>query len=73
MGIGTIPIVRRHTLRTRRQQWSWVRAFVELVATWRRRSYDRQELAMMRDDELRDVGLRRYDALLEAHKPFWRA
>jgi uncharacterized protein YjiS (DUF1127 family) len=39
----------------------------------RRRSCDRQTLLAADERSLRDMGLTRYDALYEAHKPFWRA
>jgi uncharacterized protein YjiS (DUF1127 family) len=39
---------------------------------WRRRLRDRRALAAMSDRSLRDIGLTRYDAAVEADKPFWR-
>jgi uncharacterized protein YjiS (DUF1127 family) len=33
---------------------------------------DRRALAAMSDRSLRDIGLTRYDAAVEADKPFWR-
>jgi uncharacterized protein YjiS (DUF1127 family) len=49
------------------------RNLLTLFDTWRQRSRDRQVLAMMNERELHDLGIKRYDALQEAHKPFWRA
>jgi uncharacterized protein YjiS (DUF1127 family) len=49
--------------------WRRARAVVNV---WRQRLRSRQELVMLDDRALRDVGLTRYDALQEARKPFWR-
>jgi uncharacterized protein YjiS (DUF1127 family) len=73
MSNGTIAMVRRRALRTQHRRRNRVRNFIALLETWRQRSRGRQELAMMRDDELRDIGIGRYEALFEARKPFWRA
>ncbi|MEM7194164.1 MAG: DUF1127 domain-containing protein [Pseudomonadota bacterium] len=43
------------------------------VRTWRQRSMQRQALREMTDHQLRDIGISRRDALLEADKPFWLA
>ena len=42
------------------------------IARWRRRAYDRAELASLSPRELRDIGLSPGDALHETAKPFWR-
>ena len=42
------------------------------LGEWRRRLRDRRALAAMSDRSLRDIGITRFDALQEAHKPFWR-
>lgn len=44
-----------------------------VMALWRRRWRDREALMRMGDRDLKDIGLRRYDAYQEARKPFWRA
>jgi uncharacterized protein YjiS (DUF1127 family) len=59
--------------RTLRRQRCRARSLLALLDTWRQRSRDRQVLAMMNERELHDLGIKRYDALQEAHKPFWRA
>jgi uncharacterized protein YjiS (DUF1127 family) len=59
--------------RALRRQRCRARGLFTLLDTWRQRSRDRQTLAMMNERELRDFGIKRYDALHEAHKPFWRA
>lgn len=46
---------------------------IALVNEWRRRARGRRELAALCDRCLRDIGATRYDADLEARKPFWRA
>jgi uncharacterized protein YjiS (DUF1127 family) len=46
---------------------------IALIGEWRRRSRGRRELAAMGDRALQDIGVTRYDAYREAHKPFWRA
>jgi uncharacterized protein YjiS (DUF1127 family) len=48
-------------------------ALLDLIRTWRRRAYERQMLAGMNDQLLRDIGITRCDAMNEASKPFWRA
>jgi len=45
----------------------------ERIATWRRRSRERETLAHMTDIDLADLGISRVDAEIEAAKPFWRA
>jgi uncharacterized protein YjiS (DUF1127 family) len=59
--------------RALRRQRSRARSFIALLGTWRQRSRDRQDLAMMTERELRDLGIKRHDALYEVRKPFWRA
>lgn len=63
------------------QGWRWRalhwhrrgdRGWIALVKTWRRRMQDRQILATMDEQSLRDIGITRYDAFYEASKPFWR-
>lgn len=44
-----------------------------LLAEWRCRARTRRGLAALRDRCLRDIGVTRYDAYREMHKPFWRA
>ena len=43
-----------------------------LIATARRRSRERAELAMMEDRDLRDFGSSRATLAFELNKPFWR-
>jgi uncharacterized protein YjiS (DUF1127 family) len=43
------------------------------IGVWRRRLRSRQELEALSDTTLRDIGISRYDAQRETHKPFWMA
>jgi uncharacterized protein YjiS (DUF1127 family) len=43
------------------------------VAEWRRRMHSRHELDGFSDLTLRDIGLTRCGAQVEASKPFWMA
>jgi len=40
---------------------------------WNRRRHDRRTLAELDDHLLRDIGIDRHQALVEASKPFWEA
>lgn len=44
----------------------------DALAAWRERSRTRAQLARLDDRMLKDIGLSRSDAGLEARKPFWR-
>jgi uncharacterized protein YjiS (DUF1127 family) len=45
---------------------------VDAVLLWQERARQRHMLAMMDDHLLRDIGLDRSAARVEAEKPFWR-
>jgi uncharacterized protein YjiS (DUF1127 family) len=60
----------RHGLRRRDHS---KRDWIALFKLWWRRARDREDLATMNDQSLRDIGITRYDAWHEARKPFWRA
>ena len=56
----------------------WIRSGVrvleracDLLLTWQERSQQRQQLEMLNDHMLRDIGLSRADILAEATKRFW--
>ena len=49
------------------------KALLDVIRLWRRRAYERQTLAGLSDQMLRDIGVTRCDAMNEASKPFWRA
>jgi uncharacterized protein YjiS (DUF1127 family) len=61
---ATLPMGVRHESR-------W-RLAARLIALWRRRAQERQELTAMDERDLRDIGISRLDARREADKPFWR-
>jgi uncharacterized protein YjiS (DUF1127 family) len=46
---------------------------VALLQEWRRRARSRNELAVLCDRCLRDIGATRYEVYREINKPFWRA
>lgn len=46
---------------------------VERVELWSERHRQREALAALDGDALKDIGLSRADAAREADKPFWRA
>jgi uncharacterized protein YjiS (DUF1127 family) len=48
-------------------------AALDLLIGWQQRYVERQELAMLDDRQLKDLGLTRGDIAAEADKPFWRA
>ena len=48
------------------------RELLGLVALWRQRARQRSQLARLDDALLKDIGLTRCDAEMEAAKPFWR-
>jgi len=48
--------------------WRWFNA----VENWLTRRRGRQDLSLLDDRMLKDVGISREEALWEARKPFWR-
>jgi uncharacterized protein YjiS (DUF1127 family) len=54
----------------RLSRWSKV---MRCIAEWRARARSRNELMTLSDRTLLDIGVSRYDADLEASKPFWMA
>jgi len=49
-----------------------VSAVGQLLATWRRRARERQELARLDHRTIRDLGISPTEIQFEANKPFWR-
>lgn len=47
-------------------------AFNQILATWRRRTRERHELAHLDHRTLRDLGMSPSEVQFEANKPFWR-
>jgi len=50
-----------------------VSTLLDAVALWSERRRERRQLMEMPDHLLRDIGITRVDAFVEADKPFWRA
>lgn len=50
----------------------WVLAILDRLALWQERAAGRHQLAQMSDRDLKDMGISRAEANLEARKPFWR-
>ncbi|HEU5294682.1 MAG TPA: DUF1127 domain-containing protein [Burkholderiaceae bacterium] len=48
-------------------------SFTALLRHWLRRSHTRSSIAELDDRMLRDIGLTRYDVLVESRKHFWQA
>jgi uncharacterized protein YjiS (DUF1127 family) len=72
------PMSRSFVLKPRRASFrekSGRRILTSLVytlGTWLIRRDGRQELSSLDDEQLKDIGISREDALREASKPFWR-
>jgi uncharacterized protein YjiS (DUF1127 family) len=49
----------------------FLRQLGNYLRKWRHRALSRHELMTLDDRELRDIGLTRIDAEIEAGKPFW--
>jgi uncharacterized protein YjiS (DUF1127 family) len=69
MAMAAVYQIHRAAVQRRREIRIWVAA----IDRWWRRSREREILTTMSDRELKDIGITRYDAQYEAHKPFWRA
>jgi len=50
-----------------------VSTVLDAAALWSERRRERRQLMEMPDHLLRDIGITRVDAFVEADKPFWRA
>jgi uncharacterized protein YjiS (DUF1127 family) len=51
----------------------WLRQARDAIQLWRERSRGRQQLLLLDEHVLRDIGITRLQAEAEASKPFWRA
>lgn len=47
------------------------RSVVAQIRLWHQRYRQRQQLLMLDDNSLKDIGISKADALREARKPFW--
>jgi uncharacterized protein YjiS (DUF1127 family) len=52
-------------------QWS-LGALIDMLFAWHERARQRRVLLTLEDYMLKDIGISRTDAELEANKPFWR-
>jgi uncharacterized protein YjiS (DUF1127 family) len=52
---------------------SWLRRARDTIGLWQERARGRQQLLLLDDHMLRDIGFTRLQAEAEASKPFWRA
>ncbi len=52
-------------------RWS-MGAFIDMLFAWHERARQRRSLWTLDDCMLKDIGISRTDAELEANKPFWR-
>lgn len=59
------------TAADRPSRWS-MDALVDMLFTWHERARQRRALLTLEDYILKDIGVGRADAELEANKPFWR-
>jgi uncharacterized protein YjiS (DUF1127 family) len=50
----------------------WKTRFLRWCAKCSARSRQRQALAQLDDDHLKDIGVTRQEAITEARKPFWK-
>ena len=51
----------------------WLRRARNAIGLWRARARGREQLLLLDDHALRDIGITRVEAAAEANKPFWRA
>lgn len=51
---------------------AWWRQARQTIRTWSQRTAERHQLWDLSDNDLRDMGVSRLDAIAEASKPFWR-
>ena len=63
---------RTSQLSLRKTLWDSFLAIDRLLALWRERRQQRDQLRQMPEYLLLDIGLTEADALEEASKPFWR-
>lgn len=52
--------------------WMAIRRLKGVIALWKRRHRENQELLALDERELRDIRLSRSDALALARRPLWR-
>ena len=47
-------------------------AITTRIGHWHRNRTTRRQLTRLSESALRDIGIKRYEAMREAQKPFWR-
>ena len=67
-----IDTITTPTQRRRFRLPPWITAAFRLLGRWLQTGRQRQQLAMLDDRMLRDLGLSRMDVQIEIEKPFWR-
>ena len=50
---------------------TWRKVAFARLGEWQQRSAGRRELSNLTERDLRDIGITRNDAQVEANKPFW--
>jgi len=50
----------------------YLQSLAKAYRVWRRRSQTRRSLKTLSEHQLRDIGVSRAEAVVEADKPFWR-
>ncbi|MDE1164156.1 MAG: DUF1127 domain-containing protein [Pseudomonas sp.] len=48
-----------------------LRGLIHTLQRWRQLAWERNELAQMSDDALKDIGMSRADVTRETERPFW--
>ncbi|MBF0288404.1 MAG: DUF1127 domain-containing protein [SAR324 cluster bacterium] len=51
---------------------SVITQMMKTILTWEERNRQRKVLSTLSDYELRDIGISRTNAIVEANKPFWK-
>ena len=68
-----VVVLHQHTQSLRSDAPKWSTRVSDVLGLWRQRTRSRNQLGYLTEGQLRDIGLSRADAVVEANKPFWRA
>lgn len=68
-----VVVLHQHTQSLRSDAPKWSTRVSDVLKLWRQRTRSRNQLGNLTEGQLRDIGLSRADAVVEANKPFWRA
>lgn len=66
-------VLHHHIQSPRSDAPQWSTRVSDVLRLWRQRTRSRRQLGDLTEDQLRDIGLSRAGAIVEANKPFWRA